>query len=194
MLISIQCDSVQNSKKQLFWLWFNSDARMRYNFGKGGNKYTVDIWSKFTYWHSPSESQIPDVCPRVTQLAEQAADLASLEKMLRNPPTTEHRKPASVERPNRAMAATAKMTICCRQIIVWLFSGICKFLNWIAWRSKLNWFWILCWPEEVYFCLQLLIFILINNITNKEAKRWSFQFTWETKPLPLCVSMLEFPF
>ena len=152
MLISIQCDSVQNSKKQLFWLWFNSDARMRYNFGKGGNKYTVDIWSKFTYWHSPSESQIPDVCPRVTQLAEQAADLASPEKMLRNPPTTEHRKPASVARPNRAMAATTKTTICFRQIIVWLFSWVSRIprLNSLEVKVELipN---ALRWPEDVLF-------------------------------------------
>ena len=85
-------------------------------------------WSKFTYWHSPSESQIPDARPRMTQLAEQAADFATPEKMLRNPPTTEHRKPASVDRPNRAMATTA-ITICFRQIIVWLFSWNSKFLD-----------------------------------------------------------------
>ena len=67
----------------------------------------------------------------MTQLAEQAADFAAPEKMLRNPPTTEHRKPASVERPNRATAATAKITICFRQLIVWLVS-------WVSQIPRLN--------------------------------------------------------
>ena len=71
------------------------------------------------YWHTPSESHIPEVWPSTTQLAEQPLCLADDEKSPRNPPIIEQRKLASAMVKNRAIMKARAIRDC---INVWKYS------------------------------------------------------------------------